>query len=223
MNIEQINKLIETMSSPKLSQFDSNGMSSTLLPEGDYLHMSFREISVMLYMRCETLGEKSVVNPEMFESLLSLNMFGGRYHNIRLTYDRDTTVLWLCHDIMLDTCTPDSFLSDLKFFIQDGNNFRDFLNDKILDVVLGANRASVQSSVQNKQASATATDHSTSSSTASASAQPSSARTYNAFDEPSTPVDNAATEILSGRSAIPETEEDGMISVMVAQSMFMMA
>ncbi|WP_406018021.1 type III secretion system chaperone [Succinivibrio sp.] len=223
MNVEQINKLIETVSSPKLSKFDNNGISSTLLPEGDYLYMCMKEVSVMLYIRCETLGEKSVVNPEMFESLLSLNIFGGRYHNIRLTYDRDTTVLWLCYDVMLDTVTPETFQSSLKIFIEDANSFRNFLNDKILDVVIGVNRASLKAPVLNKSTSTPATQSTLSSINTVPPVQSSPAKLQTVFDEPSTPVDNAATEILQGRSSIPETEEDGMISVMVAQSMFMMA
>ncbi len=223
MNIEQLNKLIQTIASPKLSQFDSNGISSTLLPEGDYLYMSLREVSVMLYMRCETLGEKSVVNPEMFEGLLSLNMFGGRYHNIRLTYDRDTTVLWLCFDVMLDTFTPETFQTSLKHFIEDGNSFRHFLNDKILDVILGSNRGPVSSPVLNRAAAPSAVQQSSGMAAASSSAQSAPASTYSAMDELATPVDNSATEVIQGRSTIPETEEDGMISVMVAQSMFMMA
>ena len=225
MDIEQLNKIIDTIDNPKLSKFNSNGISSTLLPQGDYLYMSLRDVSVMLYIRCETLGEKSVVNASMFESLLSLNMFGGRYHNIRLTYDRDTTVLWLCHDVMLDSFSQDSFCTAVKVFIEDGVTFRNFLNYRVLDVVMGAQREPSKAPVVNKQAASSPAKSMESSSVSSSSASESnsSARRYTAFDEPDRPVENSATEVLSGRSEIPETEEDGMISVMVAQSMFMMA
>ncbi len=216
MDIEQLNKLIESSADPKLSKFDSDGISSTLLPQGDYLYMSIGEGSVMLYMSCENIGEKSVVNPEVFERLLSLNMFGGRYHNIRLTYDSDTAVLWLCYDVMFDTFSPETFKSSVKTFIEEGNSFRSFLNENILNIILAENSVSSKAAVENKSTVSSA-------SPSSSSVQETPSRTYTAFDEPDRPVDNAATEILQGRSEIPETEEDGMISVMIAQSMFMMA
>jgi hypothetical protein len=216
MDIAQLNSLIEKMDNPKISKFNSDGISSTLLPQGDYLYMSLRDVSVMLYIRCETLGEKSVVNASMFEGLLALNIFGGRYHNIRLSYDRDTTVLWLCHDVMLDSFSVESFSSAVKIFIEDGVAFRNFVNDEILDAVLELKKESSKAPSITKSAVSTVAN-------SSSSAAQNSVRSYTAFDEPDRPVENSATEVLSGRTEIPETEEDGMISVMVAQSMFMMA
>ena len=213
MDIEQLNSLIEKMDNPKISKFNSDGISSTLLPQGDYLYMSLRDVSVMLYMRCENLGEQSVVNASMFEGLLALNIFGGRYHNIRLSYDRDTTVLWLCHDVMLDSFSVASFSSAVRIFIEDGVAFRNFVNDEILDAVLKLNKEPSKTLSVNKSAVSPVAN-------SSSSAAQTPVRSY---DEPDRPVETSATEVLSGKSEIPETEEEGMISVMVAQSMFMMA
>ena len=104
-----------------------------------------------------------------------------------------------------------------------GRGDHEVLRHRHLDVVIGANRASVKAPDLNKSTSTPATQSSLSSINTVPPVQSSPAKLQTVFDEPSTPVDNAATEILQGRSSIPETEEDGMISVMVAQSMFMMA
>ena len=131
MQTEFLNQLLGLFSDLKLSKFDDDGISKTTLPEGGILFLSLVSNSVLAYIKLERLGLKSS-NKEIFEDLLASNLVGGEFGNIRIAYDKDTTVVWLCYNIMLDDLNATSFEELLKFFITNAMNYRALLLSKIL-------------------------------------------------------------------------------------------
>jgi hypothetical protein len=131
MQTEFLNQLLGLFSDLKLSKFDDDGISKTTLPEGGILFLSLVSNSVLAYIKLERLGLKSS-NKEIFEDLLASNLVGGEFGNIRIAYDKDTTVVWLCYNIMLDDLNATSFEKLLKFFITNAMNYRALLLSKIL-------------------------------------------------------------------------------------------
>ena len=131
MQTEFLNQLLGLFSDLKLSKFDDDGISKTTLPEGGILFLSLVSNSVLAYIKLERLGLKSS-NKEIFEDLLASNLVGGEFGNIRIAYDKDTTVVWLCYNIMLNDLNAKSFEEQLKFFITNAMNYRALLLSKIL-------------------------------------------------------------------------------------------
>ena len=131
MQTEFLNQLLGLFSDLKLSKFDDDGISKTTLPEGGIFFLSLVSNSVLAYIKLERLGLKSS-NKEIFEDLLASNLVGGEFGNIRIAYDKDTTVVWLCYNIMLNDLNAKSFEEQLKFFITNAMNYRALLLSKIL-------------------------------------------------------------------------------------------
>lgn len=70
----------------------------------------------MLFMQVEVLGNVGEDHPEIFRDLLHSNIIGGKFGNLRIVYDDDSTAVWLCHDIPLETINADRLSDEVDRF-----------------------------------------------------------------------------------------------------------
>lgn len=123
MQTEVLNQMLSSFKDLNLSEFDENQISKTALSEGGILFLSSANNSVLAYIKVEKLGKDSATK-QIFEELLSSNLFGGEFGNIRIAYDQDTSVVWLCHNIMLENLNAFSFEEQIRKFISDALNYK---------------------------------------------------------------------------------------------------
>ena len=123
MQTEVLNQMLSSFKDLNLSEFDDNQISKTALSEGGILFLSSANNSVLAYIKVEKLGKDSA-KKQIFEELLSSNLFGGEFGNIRIAYDQDTSVVWLCHNIMLENLNAFSFEEQIRKFISDALNYK---------------------------------------------------------------------------------------------------
>lgn len=135
MQTDVLNQMLGSFRELKLSEFDDNQISKTTLPEGGILFLSSVNNSVLAYIKVEKLGIDSA-KKQIFEELLSSNLFGGEFGNIRIAYDRDTTVVWLCYNILTENLNALSFEEQLRGFISDALNYKAILLRQVLSKLL---------------------------------------------------------------------------------------
>ena len=136
MDFTNINKIVETLNSPKISKFEQNRLSRTAIPGFGYLFMCIRAHSLMLYTSVGMLGQEAKYYPKIFEMLLNHEISGGRFDNIRVAFDSDTTVLWLCHDLNMEEVTAESLKNAINKFVENAKKFKKLLNTQFLEVYL---------------------------------------------------------------------------------------
>ncbi|WP_295363040.1 hypothetical protein [uncultured Succinivibrio sp.] len=90
----------------------------------------------MLYNRIDRLGSECKAFPELFEMILTSEVSSGRFNNIRLTYDSDTTVLWMCYDIKLEDITTVVLRDSINDFITNAKSLKKLMKTQLLDVVM---------------------------------------------------------------------------------------
>ncbi|MDY6469660.1 MAG: hypothetical protein SPK70_01155, partial [Succinivibrio dextrinosolvens] len=76
MQTEVLNQMLSSFKDLNLSEFDDNQISKTALSEGGILFLSSANNSVLAYIKVEKLGKDSA-KKQIFEELLSSNLFGG--------------------------------------------------------------------------------------------------------------------------------------------------
>lgn len=218
MDIDKLNTMIESIISPKLSKFAPNGISSTFIKETGYLYISIRAHTLMFYMRSEKLGEICKEFPELFEMLLTANVSGGRFNNLRLTYDSDTTVLWLCYDIKHEAVTATAIKETAEMFIQNAKDFKKLLNSQLLDVVLKTLKGQDTNKSINEPFEGA---HSMLPFDIEQSYAVSFAASYSTaeanFDN------NLGVKTAKNGEIVHSQQKEGPVNVMVAQSLFMLA
>lgn len=136
MDFTNINKIVENLDSPKISKFEQNRLSRTAFPGFGYLFMCIRAHSLMLYTSVCMLGSEAKYFPKLFEMLLNHEISGGRFDNIRVAFDSETTVLWLCHDLNLEEVTTESLKNAINKFVDSAKKFKKLLNTQFLEVYL---------------------------------------------------------------------------------------
>ncbi|SFS44480.1 hypothetical protein SAMN02910357_00772 [Succinivibrio dextrinosolvens] len=142
MDAASIDRMLESLDSPKIAKFGSNPLSSTLIPGFGYLFMCMRTKTLMIYTRIDRLGAECKAFPELFEMLLTSDVSAGRFNNLRLAYDSDTTVLWICYDIKLDELTTIVLRDGINDFINNAKSFKKLMKTQLLDVIMQTLRSS---------------------------------------------------------------------------------
>lgn len=134
MKIEDLNQLIKQVTGYDLPDFDTDGLASIRLKDGSLLNFFASEATLMLFMQVEVLGEEAENNPVIFRNLLHSNVITGRFNNMRITYDEDTTVVWLCHDVTYDTLTAQSLTEEIKYFEKNAPELITILREDIINI-----------------------------------------------------------------------------------------
>ncbi|GEM_PF-5942068 len=70
MNISDLNKLIQSLTSYDLTPFDQDGLTYTRLKDGNMLNIYATDSLLMLFMQVEVLGNAGDEHPEIFRELL---------------------------------------------------------------------------------------------------------------------------------------------------------
>jgi hypothetical protein len=115
---------------------DANGLTSTRLKDGNQLNIYAAEESLMLFMRVEVLGNAGYEHPEIFRELLHSNIIGGRFGNMRIVYDDESTAVWVCHDILFETINGDSVISEVDSFVKNAPLLINILREDIIAAYL---------------------------------------------------------------------------------------
>lgn len=136
MNISDLNKLLQRLSAYDLPPFDADGLTSTRLKDGNLLNIYAAEESLMLFMRVEVLGNAADEHPEIFRELLHSNIIGGRFGNMRIVYDDESTAVWVCHDILFETINGDSVITEVDNFVKNAPLLINILREDIIAAYL---------------------------------------------------------------------------------------
>ena len=136
MDLSSINQIVKAIGTPRISEFGQNRLSRSAIPGFGYLFMSLRLNSLMLYTSVENLGAESKYYPKFIEMLLNAEVSGGRFNNIRATFDSATNVLWLCYDINTSDINAESLKDTILTFVDNAKSFRKFLKTQFIDAVL---------------------------------------------------------------------------------------
>lgn len=142
MDAQSIDRMLDSLDSPRIAKFGGNPLSCSPIPGFGYLFMCIRPQTLMIYNRIDRLGSESKAFPELFEMILTSEVSSGRFNNIRLAYDSDTTVLWMCYDIKLDDVTTIVLRDSINDFINNGKSLKKLMKTQLLDVVMQALRDS---------------------------------------------------------------------------------
>ena len=142
MDAPSIARMLDSLDSPRIAKFGGNPLSCSPIPGFGYLFMCIRPQTLMIYNRIDRLGSESKAFPELFEMILASEVSSGRFNNIRLVYDSDTTVLWMCYDIKLEDITTVVLRDSINDFINNAKNLKKFMKTQLLDVVMQALRES---------------------------------------------------------------------------------
>ncbi|MCR5535785.1 MAG: type III secretion system chaperone, partial [Succinivibrio sp.] len=92
--------------------------------------------SLMEYLRVARLDEAAQEHPHLFITLLSINVIGGQFHNIRITYDEETSVVWLCHDLSYEDLSASYLDEEIRTFIQNALSFKKILKNYIAENII---------------------------------------------------------------------------------------
>ena len=136
MNTTDLNKLLQRLSDYDLPPFDSYGLTSARLNDGNLLNIYAAEESLMLFMQVEVLGNAAEDHPEIFRELLHSNIIGGRFGNMRIVYDDESTAVWVCHDVLFETINGDSHISEVDNFVKNAPLLINILREDIIAAYL---------------------------------------------------------------------------------------
>ncbi len=234
MDAPSIDRMLESLDSPKIAKFGPNPLSCTPLPGFGYLFMCIRTQTLMIYTRIERLGAETKAFPELFEMILTSDVSGGRFNNLRLAYDSDTTVLWMCYDIKLEEITTVVLRDTINSFINNAKSFKKLLKTQLLDVVMQTLRDSLG---QTEDSSLFSPEMEQSCALSLACSNVAAEKNYelNKPIQTSPDVQAQIKQTVSspsvGGSGVPGTpagaggnpQEPELVNVMIAQSMFMLA
>ena len=81
----------------------------------------------MFFMSVEKLGDNAEEHPNIFSDLLAAAMAGGKFSNLRIVYDKETTIVWVCYDVSSDRLTADRFEEGAECFIENAPTYIDYL------------------------------------------------------------------------------------------------
>lgn len=118
MDAAALNNMIKQFKTIRLEEFSESGISSTRLEDDSVLYANITDNTVMFFKPVEKLGEKAEETPRVFTDLLAAGMCGGRFGNIRITYDVETTYVWICIDVLSDNLTADKLEETAALFIK---------------------------------------------------------------------------------------------------------
>ena len=136
MNTTDLNKLLQRLSDYDLPPFDSDGLTSARLNDGNMLNIYAAEESLILFMQVEVLGNAAEDHPEIFRELLHSNIIGGRFGNMRIVYDDESTAVWVCHDVLFETINGDSLISEVDNFVKNAPLLINILREDIIAAYL---------------------------------------------------------------------------------------
>ncbi len=231
MDVANIDRMLESLDSPKIAKFGSNPLSCTSIPGLGSLFICLRAKTLMFYTSIERLGAESKNFPALFEMILTSDVSGGRFNNLRLAYDSDTTVLWLCYDINLDDVTTMVLRDTVNSFINNAKSFKKLLKTQLLDVVIQTLRAGVEQnddsfilSPEIEQACALSLAYSN----VGAERNYEQNKPVQTSPEVQAQLKQSITALSSGAvgapsGGAPDSNEPELVNVMIAQSTFMLA
>ena len=131
MDIMHINKMLKQFKRVHLNDFLENGISTTRLNDGNELYANITDNSVMFFMSVEKLGDNAEEHPNIFSDLLAAAMAGGKFSNLRIVYDKETTIVWVCYDVSSDRLTADRLEEGAECFIENAPTYIDYLRSVI--------------------------------------------------------------------------------------------
>ncbi|SFK13986.1 type III secretion system chaperone [Succinivibrio dextrinosolvens] len=137
MNISDLNKFLQRLTSYDLTPFDQDGLTYTRLKDGNMLNIYATDLSLMLFMQVDVLGNAGDEHPEIFRELLHSNIIGGKFGNLRIVYDNESTAIWICHDILWETINADSFVFEIDMFVKNAPLLIKLLREDIIATYLG--------------------------------------------------------------------------------------
>ncbi len=132
MDIDELNKIFSSLSNISLSPLNEDGISSTQLKNGTVLEIFAASKTLMLFMEVENLGNAGSESPDIFRLLLSINTLGGRFGNLRITYDEESTSVWVCYDISYEELTVQLLEEKLSKFIEEAPQFANMVREEII-------------------------------------------------------------------------------------------
>ncbi len=132
MDSDKLEELFSKIDVIEVQPFNDEGVSSTQLENGRFLNMIAGSKTLMMYMAVETLGEAGEENPDIYKHLLSVNSFGGRFGNLRVTYEEDSATVWLCYDIDYDILSSDLLSEKIKVFENVAPEYIQLIREEII-------------------------------------------------------------------------------------------
>lgn len=139
MNIALVNSMLKQFKRVRLNDFQENGISTTRLDDGNEIYANITDNSVMFFMTVEKLGGNAEDHPNVFSDLLAAAMAGGRFSNLRIVYDKETTIVWVCYDVLTDLLTADQFEEGAECFIENAKPYIEYLRAVITSSFLEEN------------------------------------------------------------------------------------
>ncbi len=116
------------------------------MQSGHVLNLSANSSALMMFISGEKLGELSGQVTNIFQIMLEANNLGGKFGNIRITYDSSTTVFWLCRDLAYEDLSASLLESEVTSFLKNAVSFLRYirlniiepLNEKLTDHAVSA-------------------------------------------------------------------------------------
>ena len=135
MDKSKINMLLRGITTYDIGPLDDDMNTMFTLNDGTIINLHAGTTSLMLFTMVETLGDSGKESPVVYERLLHANILGGRFGNIRIVYDMESTVVWLNYDLPFETLDAVSLMSSLESFVKNSQTFKLVLKDEIIEAV----------------------------------------------------------------------------------------
>ena len=148
MRIEELNEYIKTFKSIKVPPFGDKAFTQTFVEVTGYIYLSAGEKSITLYNKVEKLDSSLIEkHRDVFEILLNSNIISGVFGNIRIAYDSETKVIWLCHDVMYEEINAVVLENHIREFMENAGILKEQLLSKIIEILENAAQGSSISSI----------------------------------------------------------------------------
>ncbi len=147
MDIDELNRIFSKLENYSLSPISEDGLSSTRLENGTELYIIAGSKTLIMSVEVENLGNAGSENPDIFRHLLSVNILGGRYGNLRIGYDEASSTVWVCYDIIYEILTADLLEEKLKNFIENAPKFATLIREEIIYTYIDEQKPSAESHI----------------------------------------------------------------------------
>lgn len=148
MRIEDLNEYIKSFKTIRLNPFGDKSFTQTFVEGIGYVYLNAGEKSITLYNKVEKL-ESALIEKhrDIFEILLNSNIISGIFGNIRIAYDSDTKVIWLCHDVMYDALNAMVLENSIREFTENAGSLKEQLLTRIIEILQNVSQGTSISSI----------------------------------------------------------------------------
>ncbi len=140
MEINKLNEMLDRLPELKIQHFSEEGLSSNKLSDDEILNICATDYSLMFFTKVEVLGQIGDEHPDLYKSLLHLNMLGGRFSNLRIVYDDESNAVWICYDLNYDELNDDNFANEVIEFTKAAKAYKQIICQEIIDVYQNVNQ-----------------------------------------------------------------------------------